>query len=222
LVSYALVQGKAAYGYAKVAETVGGGTVYNVYRPASANNPVSGTPLATIPAIFSQDANLSFSHPANYEKESWFGAFDLTQAEVGDYLVGQQGTFFVASTAPQSPFSAPRCVLCNIVINVLRQPEDAVGAVGPLSYGGDVSSNEVMIMQGWPAGVLETKRATRGATNLPGDEDMAWFDVYLPLYAGTLITQNDILVDQTGRRYRVSGIELTTLGWRLHVVVTMT
>jgi hypothetical protein len=222
MVTYALIAAKAAYGYTKVSQTVGGGAFYNQYRPTSTTNPTQGTPYATLPAIFSQDKGLTFTEPSDYDTPSWFGAYDQTDVLDGDYLIGQQGTFFIANQQPESPFSPPRCVLCNAILNVLRQPEDTSGAVGVLPYGGDVSADEVMIMQGWPASVLETQRATTGKTKLPGDVEMPWNDVLMPSFASTLITQNDILVDATGRRYRISAAELTELGWRMRALVTMT
>jgi hypothetical protein len=77
-------------------------------------------------------------------------------------------------------------------------------------------------MTAWPGSALETGRMVKGDTKLPGDVDMPLWDILLPSITGTLLTQADILVDETGRRYRVSGAELTTLGWRLHAIVTMT
>jgi hypothetical protein len=128
---------------------------------------------------------------------------------------------------------------------VLRQPgETALGNVGYM--GDEPTAEEVPLMTGWPASVLATGRSVTGEVKLAGDVQMPWYDVLLPVFGNlaigdsgggeigdssgdtltdsseVLLTQADILVDQTGRRFRVSSVELTPLGWRLHAIVTMT
>ena len=117
MVSQALVQSKLFYGLGKAAAALGASC--NWYRGTSATtNPIlPGTLLGTIQAAFQVPGN-AYTSPSRYAKPEWWGLFDGTNVEVGDYIVEPTlGTFFVASL---EPVHYPMCVRCNRVASFAR------------------------------------------------------------------------------------------------------
>jgi len=199
-----LAQQKVYAGYAKAAQYMG--KDYQLFRPTNALSPINA-PVRTLPAAFSQDAN--FSKPNEYGNSVWDALVDGNQTQVGDYLVGPS-TFFIAGMQHLLPIL---CVECNRIINVLRPTQpNGVGAVG---YGGDVTTTETLMLQGWPASILQGTKGEKNPAGLPGDERLPWWIILLPAWPGVTINTSDVITDDLGRRYIVSSPELTDFGWRI-------
>lgn len=195
-------------GYSQAAKRIG--PVYSLYRPTSAANPIaSATLLGTLNASFNAE-DMTYSRPNKYGKPTWFCLVDGTQTRVGDYLINNTQTFFIAAMQPTLPILA---VDCNRKINVLRpQQQSGFGAQG---YGGDTAASETSLMTGWPASVLQGTKGEKNEVNLPGDVRNPWWQILLPSYPGVIIGTSDIITDDISRRYIVSSAELTDLGWRI-------
>ncbi len=208
----ATIQNRIYKGYGKAALRLG--QVYSQYRPVGAGNP-----LATVRSTFNASFNaedMTYSRPNKYGKPTWFGLFDGTQTKVSDYLVGPGGTFFIAAQQLTLPIL---CVECNRTITVLRpQQQSGIGAQG---YGGDTYANETVLMQSWPASVLQGSKGEKSETALPGDVRMAWAAILLP-YAGVTLRSDDIVTDDLARRFVISSAELTDLGWRITAMQAQT
>lgn len=205
----ATLQSRIYTGYAKAAARVGYSA--DQYRPASASNPIAaGNKLRSLPASFNAE-NMGFSRPNKHGKATWYGLFDGTLTQVGDYLVNEQdGTFFIAAQQTALPILL---VNCNRTINVLRpQQQTGLGAVG---YGGDTDANETALMTAWPASVLQGTKGEKGEVSLPGDTRSPWWAILLPAVAGVTLRTSDIVTDDLSRRYVISSAELTDLGWRI-------
>ena len=154
--------------------------------------------------------DMKYSKPNVYGKSTWYGIFDGTLAQPFDYFEGVEGIFFVAAMQQLLPILM---VSCNRTVNVLRPSmETGPGAIG---YGGDTDGNEVPLMTGWPASVLQGSKGEKNDVGLPGDTKNPWFNVLLPYWQGVNLRTSDIVTDDIGGRYRVSSAELTDLGWRL-------
>ena len=205
----ATLQARIYAGYAKAALRIGYSA--DQYRPASANNPLSvGNKLRSLPVSFNAE-DMTYSKPNKYGKATWYGLFDGTLTQVGDYLVNEQdGTFFIAAQQTALPILL---VNCNRTINVLRpQQQTGLGAVG---YGGDTDANETALMTAWPASVLQGTKGEKGEVSLPGDTRSPWWAILLPAVAGVTLRTSDIVTDDLSRRYVISSAELTDLGWRI-------
>ncbi|MFV3017299.1 hypothetical protein ACM9HO_16660, partial [Pseudomonas sp. KHB2.9] len=111
------LQAKIYIGYGKAAKRIG--FDYQQFRATSASNPLSSTALQTLPASFT--TNFSYSAPNKYGQATWLGLFDARLFEVGDFLVGRQGAFFVAAMQDTLPIY---CVQTNRVVSVLRDAQD--------------------------------------------------------------------------------------------------
>jgi hypothetical protein len=195
-------------GYAKAATKIG--TPYQHYRPLSATNPLaSGNRLADMPVSLNAN-DPQYSRPNMYGKATWYAVADGSQLQVGDYIVGIEGTLFVAALQQLLPIYM---VDCNRTISILR-PQIGL-SVGALPYSGDTQGNEVMLMQSWPASVLQGSKGEKNETNLPGDVKTPWWAVLVPYFPGVTLQTSDVIVDDLGRRMIISGAELTDLGWRM-------
>ncbi len=211
-----LLQAKIYQGYADAAIRLG--TLYSQYRPSGVSAPIaSGNLLGTILVAFDAAASFNFGRPALYAKPVWYALLDGTQTVVGDYLVGEAGTYFIAAQEPLLPIAA---VLCNRTVSVLR-PAGNTG-VGAQPYGGDTAATETPVMTTWPASILQGTKGEKGDVALPGDIRQPWYAILLPAWPGVLIDTADVLNDDLGRRMKVSGAELTNLGWRLTAELALT
>jgi len=200
------LQSKIYIGYGKAAKRIG--FDYQQFRATSASNPLSSTALQTLPVSFT--TNFSYSAPNRYGKADWLGLFDARQFAVGDFLVGRQGTFFIAAMQDTLPIL---CVQTNRTVDVLRVGMDP--GVGLGSWSGGRRAGEAPIMQGWPASILQ---GTKGETNdvkLPQDIKTPWWAILLPAWPGVVFRTSDIVRDDLDRKYVISSAELTDMGWRI-------
>lgn len=204
------IKAKIYKAYAKAASKLG--PAYQFYRPAQTDlTTLSGPGTATVSLPVSLNAeDMTYSRPNKYGKATWFALFDGTQAQVGDYFVGTEGTFFVATMQALLPILA---VECNRTVTVSRAPSTA--GIGAQSYGGSTPATEVTLMRGWPASILQGTKGEKDPVGLPLDVREPWWIVLLPHLAGVTLRSSDIITDDLGRRYSISSAELTDPGWRL-------
>ena len=211
----ATIQARIYKGYAIAALKIG--VLHDQYRPTSALNPISlGNRLTSLPVSFNSE-DFSYMKPNKYGKPTWFAVVDGAQTKVGDYLKGPTGTFFIAAQQPLLPILA---VECNRTVSVYRpQQQTGIGAQG---YGGDTDANETLLMQAWPASVLQGPKGEKSEAHLPGDTKNAWAAVLMPAFTGVVLRSDDILIDDLARRFVLSSVELTDLGYRMTAMQAQT
>ena len=174
------------------------------YRPTGPNNLVA-TPIATLQAAFDTRPDFSFKAPSLYAKPQWYGLFDASTVQVGDYIIHPTlGTFFVASL---EPLHSPLLNSCNRTISVMR-PNPASGAGFVSDYGGDNPADELPILTAWPVSLLTKSRGERGDTNLPGDTRIPWVEVLMPALSGYAVKFSDVVCDEAGTRYIKRGFKV--------------
>ena len=203
----ALLQARLHAGYAKAAKRVG--LPFDLYRPNGPNNPLApGNLIATLPASFRVDDE--YKQAQGYGTSVWLAYVDDSITQVGDYLVGDKGPFFIAAQRPLLPVMT---VNCTRTLTVLRMAvPDGFGALG---YGGNVEGTEIPVLTGWPASVLQGGGGGSNGVGLPSDVSGSVWMVSLPALPGVMIQPSDIVIDDIGRRYIISLSELTDRGWRL-------
>ncbi|WDZ97978.1 hypothetical protein Herbaro_09415 [Herbaspirillum sp. WKF16] len=212
------LQDKIYAGYGKAALRLGMDNVQ--FRPAGAGNPLA-TAGVTLKASFNAE-DMKYGKANKYGNAVWWGLFDARLTQAGDYLVGPQGTFFIASQQLHLPI---QCVQCNRRIALSRAAtQSGVGAVG---YGGPcgTAGDQVVVGEpggsiadtGWPASILLFGQRERSATGLPGSVQQIGWRILLPASVppGVVINAGDIITDDLGRRYACQGAELTDMGWRI-------
>jgi hypothetical protein len=219
----------AGYGYA--ADVLGAS--FAVYRPSGPLSPTDLTrQIATLLAKFDVSPTFAHRQPSNYKNPIYYLLADASMLLPGDYLVGAQGTWYVAGIEPNVP---PLCIACNRTLTLTRTSDnDATHAGGARGYGGRITRpsaaeataglGETPLMTGWPASVLlGTKGESAPATGrLPTDTRSPWWSIKLPAVPGVTLGNTDRVTDDLGRAYTVSAAELTDLGWNLTAVEAIT
>jgi hypothetical protein len=203
----AKLQSKIYIGYGKAAKRIG--FDYQQFRATSVNDPMSTSPLQTLPASFT--TKFTYSAPNKYGEATWLGLFDARQFQPGDFLVGRQGTFFIAAMQDTLPIY---CVQTNRMVDVIRVSQDAPVGLG--SWAGDKrASTEVVIMRGWPASIVQGTKGETNEAKLPGDVKTPWWAILMPAWPGLVLRTSDIIRDDLDRKYVISSAELTDMGWRI-------
>ena len=94
------------------------GTRHTIYRPKGTGNPLARANAAgSLLADFKADFAFTGNAPNLYGHPVWGGLFDRTTTREGDYLVGDQGTFFIAAQQLHAPTA---CIQCNRVLTAKR------------------------------------------------------------------------------------------------------
>lgn len=199
-------QPKLDRGYGKIAKKIG--RLYAHYRSATAHDPISEpNKVGDLDAYFDPKSDFSVQRVALHGKPIWFAAVDRTTVEVGDYFVGENGTWFIGSMQDLAPTMA---VKCNAVASLFRP---GVGMPNP--YYPEAGGGEVATLTAWPISFLEGTKGERSALNNPLDTRTPWFDVLLPVFGSLDVRTHDRLRLDDGTEWVISSPELTELGWRL-------
>jgi hypothetical protein len=184
------------------------GALHDLHRPKGPNLPLQGsTTIMRMPALFMPSSNrmLAYGHPL------FEGTFDASYTQPGDYLVGLQYTWFVASQAPLLPVL---CVKATRTVNVARS--GVTTGVGLSGYGGLQRDAMQPVLNGWPA-----SRVSHGTgldrADLPADASLGGWSVLLPVLPNITLRTSDLVTDDLGRAGVVSSVELSDYGWRLLV-----
>jgi len=188
------------------------GLVTSAYRPRGAENPLAAENrfLRLHAAFTSVDGK--FDRPNVYGNALWRGIFDSAYTQPGDYLVQNNGTWFIAA---QPELLSALCVRTNRIVSFSRPLPKSTAGVN--SYGGVTAANVTPLMTNWPASVLAATREVRPLANLPGDTAVSLWTVLLPSCEGVVLATADLMSDDLGRNGVVATTELTNLGWRLAV-----
>lgn len=187
-------------------------------RPVSAlAGPVAATSLGTTKAWLNPDAAFGRVLPNLYGKPVLGALCDRSLLQVGDYLFAQSGTYFVIAA---QPLLATAVVQCTSTITVSR-PHGNTGA-GPQPYGGRTASTDTPLMVGWPVSILASGRTQTGRADLPSDVPNKGMTGLLPSFPGVVLRTSDRIADDQGRAFVISAAELSDLGWRLDLVLSVT
>ena len=191
----------------------GTGDWCDLYRAPSADTPLSAdNRILRLPAAF-----VALNNPraaVSYGTAVWQGIFDAAYARPGDYVVGGDGVFYVASMPRLGPVL---CVKTNRTVSLLRPAAQVMAGVS--RYGGVLAAAPVPLMTAWPASVL-TRQRDGGRGALPGDAPglpggAGGWEILMPGTPGVLLRPGDLVSDDLGRSGVLSATELTALGWRL-------
>ncbi len=189
------------------------GKPYAQYRANGANNPTAlSNMVGNIDCYLTVDAKLMGAGQLQYGKTGWYGAFERGYVNLGDYVIGDLGTFIIVATSYPGPCSL---VQCNRTLTITRPNLGIQPGVSP--YSGDTTAAQAPVLAGWPASLILTGSGVSGkptGMKLPSDGKFPVVTIILPITAPD-IQFNDVVSDDLGNRYYVSMAELTQLGWRL-------
>lgn len=188
------------------------GDPYEQYRPSGSDNPLGVINLlAIISAWITPDKKGEATVPPAYAKPVWYGLFDPTVTQAGDYLAGPLGTFFIASQWVPQPIQLVRC---NHTVTI-TEPAAITSFGAQPGYGGDQLLTETVIASCWPCSMLQGTKGEAGDSKLPGDAKMPWSDVRMPSIPGVMLRNNLIITDENSTRFILSSTEESELGWRM-------
>jgi hypothetical protein len=179
------------------------GLPFIVYRPRGSANPLSSrNRVIKLCAIF-VPSRVTATGINGYASILWQGVFDSSYTLAGDYLIGQAGSFFIASQCATQP------ILCVQTVNnvTIYRSQPAVSG----SYSGYIASTAHEVVTGWPT--LLTAVAARISGTLPETHFGNWV-AFLPALP-TPLQVADIVVDDLGRQFIVAAAQSSSLGWRL-------
>lgn len=198
------IQSKIWHGYAKSAQKLG--APFGIHRPDATGFP---GPLVDTRFVSLNAEDMKYGKPNKYGKPTWYALVDGTGLLPGDYLIGTQGTYFVAALQPLLPILA---VECNRTVTLSRV--DSPDYVGTGGYSGMTAENEIPYASGVPCSILQGTKGEKNDAGLPSDTRLPWWTILMPASVGT-VKYGDLIVDDLNRRYVVSSPELTDLGYRL-------
>ncbi|GEM_PF-762752 len=174
------------------------GLPFQGYRPNGALNPIDpANATAQLSASFT--TSYAYGKPNTYGQATWQAVLDGSQVNVGDYLVGAPGTFFIAAKQPLLPILA---VGCNRVVSITQ------GGTNPVAVG-------------WPASILvESTRGNAPLEDIAGSPSTPHWWMLLPAVPDLTMEVADLVTDDLGRQYFMTAAELSDLGWRCSIQQT--
>lgn len=197
-----------------VAASALGGS-YAVYRASGPQNPIQSANQISIEPAFFPGPSGNFKNLPGYGQALRQGVLDPTALAVGDYLVGEAGTFFLAAVMLPIP---PLAVICNRVLSLFRPA--APQAAGANAYSSVSTPAATALLTLWPASILIGGASDRSKPTLPADPRLSGFFALLPTpaaIASLALAPGDIASDDQGRAYVVGTAEQSVLGWRLNL-----
>ena len=198
-------------GYAKGATHVG--MPHAQYRAANAINPLSTTPIATIPAAFSVGGN--FDNQSNPDQIIWQVVADGSQLAVGDYLVGAHA-WAIIGMEELMPVMAMRC---TDSITVARGSRSFTVQDG-------LMQSETIIGQNLPCYIqLKRDKGFSAPAGFPAPTNssapMPEWTVYLPLGGVTpagFFREGDSITASDGQQWKIDAASSSTVIWQLACV----
>lgn len=208
----ATLQAKIYAGRGKAAAKIG--LTCNAFRPFLGQDPMRNQ-VGSLPVALNS-GDRTYQNPNEPGDPIWYGDFDGTKVQVGDYLqrVSDGGIWYVAALQPLLPILLIECNR-RVRVSRLQQPV-AAGVVG---YGGVTEGTEVDVIgapsQLWPASILFGGKIEKQATT-PMTAKMSGFRILLPTSVTVPVQAGDFITDDLGNRYIVDGAEGSDSLWRIN------
>jgi hypothetical protein len=134
---------------------------------------------------------------------------DWSYLQVGDYLVGPEGTAFIASIEPPKPMLV---VMTNANVSLMRPGAPMVAGLNP--YSTISPATETVLITGFPASLLLGGIDDRTKAGLPDDTKVPGFTALLPVAKDVEPRVADFLVTDQGQRFVVNAVERLGAVWR--------
>jgi hypothetical protein len=200
------------------------GSACTLYRASGPNDPLrAGNVVMTLNAAFAPVRG--WERPAGYGQALWQGVFDGAYVRAGDYLrraesrpgAADGGIWFVAA---QQALLPSLCVRASRMVSFVRPAAPASAGIN--DYGGVGDGGSQILLNGWPASVLDAGGGGAYQANLPTGTALGGWQLLLAGYPGVTLRAGDHMSDDLGRAGVVASAELSELGWRLHVTQAAT
>lgn len=100
-------------------------------------------------------------------------------------------------------------------ISVRRPNNNVTPTAGQVGFGGADPIQETVILTGLPAVIDFDRFGRQDPGNLPTDSKLAFYFIQFPpnaIPAENTVQQNDVLLDDFGRRFQVVGLTWSAIG----------
>lgn len=193
-------------GYGKAATQIGFGCI--VYRSSSLLSPISpGNVVASnVPASFTTGFEYSeYNKPKN---PFWTALIDGNALQIGDWVVGPQGTYYIADMQKILPIAA---VNCNRVVSIVRPG---------YSGSGPMEQTDVAIASNLPIFTYTSGNRGKRPAGFPGPSEteapMPELECIINSHDSNAIRKSDVIIDELGDRYVIETHNPTSFG---HIVL---
>lgn len=119
-------------------------------------------------------------------------------------------------TAAVRPWEAQQPLWDRIV--TIHKP-NVNSAAGDRGYAGLTKANETVVLSGLPASIQLRSRGGEPDASVPSDAyGRASWNVFIPISAGVadgVIVENQIAIDDLGRRFQIAGCEAAPQGYNI-------
>ncbi len=182
------------------------GLPFTIFRPSGALQPLAAqNRVLELYAAF-YPGNSDGRVGADYGRPLWRGVYDAVYTQGGDYLVGRDSTYFVASQQVGLPV---QCVRTNRTVSLVRPTPAMQGG-----YSGFFSTPGETVLAEWPASLLAD--GGRPDEVKTGETKLGVWSLLLPVLP-VCPQVADVVSDDLGGVYAVGNAEQSVLGWRLAV-----
>ncbi len=211
MVSGAMIEAKVNAGLGKAGNAVG--FAYAWYRPGTSGPAIAPTNfLGNINAYIATNKGLA-AQPSNWGTADRFAAFDSSNFLAGDYLVGDQQSYFLGELVPIS--GMVRLVVCN---ETFTWSQMGATAPGPsFRRGVRVPTPQIT---GWPGWLAASERRSSPELRLPGSVDEPNAEIFLPVSIPRAINRGDILTtgEVSPLSWTVQGAVYSPNGWQISAI----
>lgn len=199
----ATLQAKINKAYGKSASKVG--FPATLYRSASLINPIANRNVVQTGVMVSFAPSLSYSDYNKPKVPDWTCLVDGALVQIGDWLVGVQGTFYIADLQMTLPIPA---VQCDRIVSIIRPSYSTHGPLTPV---------ETTIATALPvfAYTAKDKGSAPAGFVAPTESraDVPELEVYINARNVGDIQKNDVIVDELGNRYVIETYNPTSFGF---------
>lgn len=199
----ATVQKKIWSGNGKASARIG--FPCTVYRSSSMVTPLgAGNIIAT-------NFMASFTPTPEYTKYNkphipdWIGIFDAKTLQIGDWIVGAYGTFYIADIQGILPIPA---VKCDVQVGIVRPS---------YSVSGPAEQSDVVIASNFPAYSFKMNQGGHSPSGFPEATESKSATpsriFYINSHVVAAIRKNDVVIDEVSERYAIDSATLTEFGF---------
>ena len=198
-------------GYGKLGNAVGSPmSFYRVQDPQQ--SPVTpGNLIGTQNVLISAQADFALSKPGLFNQIVFYGAFDATASEVGDYLVDSRGTtYFIVGLQALTPFAL---VKCNATVSIQRASAQALTADSSgYAVRSPISNAASDLAVNWPVSIVQGTKGEKDVEAISDSERLPLYQLTMPAIAGAGLETTDSVQDSNGVNYVVTSPYLSEQG----------
>jgi hypothetical protein len=187
------------------------------YRCTVFDSPITATyQVGTLFAAFDTRPTLTFIESSKPLLDVFYGYFNLTNVQSGDYLVGPQGTFFVSNI---EPLKQPVCIQCPHTVSLSSAGSLRKGTNPMREFNG---LQDAMLAPLIPASILPDRPRGMPLTGLPDDilARSTFKGLISPAFgngASGAISAGDTMTDEGGLSYQVEEALWHPSAWQLRL-----